>query len=113
MSFHPISVSTKTWNEVGPGKYMDSAVTFGAPANYIQISGGRRNTKSGLTSAAVSRIQQKDITIGTVTDRKTASVQCVIQIPDGFTTTEVDAMFLTLSDLLTVAFAERLLQGEQ
>jgi len=113
MSFHPISVSTKTWNEVAPGRYMDSTVTFGTPQNYIQISGGKLNSKTGITTAAVSRIMQKDVTVGAVTTRQTCSVQTVIQIPSGFTTAEIDSMFLSLSDLLTVAFAERLLQGEQ
>lgn len=113
MSFHPISVSTKTWNEVSPGKYMDSAVTFGQPGNYIQISGGKLNSKTGLTTAAVSRIMQKDVTVGTATSRNTASVQSIIQIPSGFTTAEIDAMLLTLSDLVSATFLERLLQGEQ
>lgn len=113
MSFHPISVSTKTWNQVSSGKYMDSAVTFGSPANYIQISGGKLNSKTGLTTATVSRVQQKDVTVGGTTTRQTCSVQCVIQIPSGFTTTEVDALALTISDFLTVATLERLLQGEQ
>lgn len=113
MSFHPITVSTKTWNEVGPGKYMDSAVTFGGAPNYILISGGKRNSKTGVTTAAVSRIMAKDITVGAVTTRSSASVQLVVQVPEGFTTSEVDAMILTISDLVTTAFAERLLQGEQ
>jgi hypothetical protein len=113
MSFHPISVSTKTWNEVAPGKYMDSTVTFGDPANYIQISGGKRNSKTGITTASTSRVMQKDVTVGADTVRRTLSVQCVVQVQDGFTTTEVDSTLLTLSDLFTVAFLERLLQGEQ
>lgn len=113
MSFHPISVSTKTWNEVSPGRYMDSAVTFGSPLNYIQLSGGKLNPKTGLTTASVSRIQQKMVSVGTTTEKQTCSVQSIIQIPSGFTTAEVDAMILTLSDLYTVSFLERLLQGEQ
>lgn len=113
MSFHPISVSTKTWNESGPGKYMDSTVTFGNPANYIQISGGKRNSKTLSTTTAISRVLQKDITVASVTKRYTASVQLVIQAPDGFTTTELDAMVLSISDFITVANLERMLQGEQ
>lgn len=113
MSFHPVTVSTKTWNEVSPGRYMDSAVSFGQPQNYIQISGGKLNPKTGITTAAVSRIQQKDVTVGSTTTRNTASCQCVIQIPVGFTTADIDALMLTLSDLVTTQFLERLLQGEQ
>lgn len=113
MSFHPISVSTKTWNEVSPGRYMDSLVTFGSPSNYIQISGGKRNSKTGLTTASVSRVFQKDITVGGVTTRKSCSVQLVMQTPDGFTTAEIDSMALTISDFLATATLERILQGEQ
>lgn len=113
MSFHPITVSTKTWNEVGPGRYMDSAVSYGAPANYIQISGGTRNSKTGATSAAVSRVMQKDVVVGSTTTRQTASVQLVIQLGSGFTSAEVDSMCLTISDFLTSAVLDRILLGER
>lgn len=113
MSFHPITVSTKTWNEAGPGRYMDSTVTYGSPLNYIQISAGTRSSKTKVTSGAVSRVFQKDVTVGSTTERRTASVQLVIQIPDGFTAAEIDAMALTISDFLTVANLDRILLGER
>lgn len=113
MSFHPISVSTKTWNEVGPGRYMDSAVTYGSPANYIQISGGARNSKTSVTTAAISRVMQRDVTVGTVTTRNQASVQLVIQVGPGFTSADVDAMCSTISDFLTSAVLDRVLLGER
>lgn len=92
---------------------MDSTVTFGGASNYIQISGGKRNSKTGITSASISRIMQKDITVGSVTERRSLSCQLVIQAADGFTTTEVDALVLTISDFVTTANLERILQGEQ
>lgn len=114
MSFHPITVSGKTWHEAGPGRYMDSTVTFGSPLNYIQISGGKRSVKSGITTVAVSRVLQKDIPLPTgSSQRKSASVQLVIQVPDGFTTSELDGMADTISSFLTVPTLERLLQGDQ
>lgn len=113
MSFHPITVSSKTWNEAGPGRYMDSAVTYGNPLNYIQVSGGTRNSKTGTTSAAISRVQQKNVTVGSETFLRTASVQLVIQITDGFTASEVDAMVLTISDFINVATLDRILLGEK
>lgn len=113
MSFHPITVSTKTWNEVGPGRYMDSTVAYGNPANYIQISGGTKNSKTQVTSAAVSRVMQKDVTVGSVTTRNQASVQLVIQVGPGFTSAEVDSMLLTISDFVTSAVLDRVLLGER
>lgn len=113
MSFHPISLASKTWNEVGPGKYMDSTVTFGSPLNYIQLKPGSKSAKSGTTSASVSRIMQKDVTQGAIVTRNTASASLIYQFGDGFTTAELDALTLNISDLVTVSFLELLLLGNR
>lgn len=113
MSFHPLTIASETFNEVGPGRYMLSTVTFGNPKDYIQIKGGTFNKKSGLTTASVSRITQKDVTVGSEVFRRQASVQLVIQVSDGFTTAEVDAMVESISTFISEQTGEQMLQGQQ
>lgn len=113
MSFAPLTIDAESFNQVGPGKYMLGTVTFGQPKDYLLIKGGTFNRTSGLTTASVSTNVEKDITVGSVTKRHMASVQVVLQIPNGFTTVEVDEMLERLSTFVTSANLERLLQGEQ
>lgn len=113
MSFHPITVSAKTWNQVGPGKYMESTVVFGGEQNYILLSGGKYNPKTGMTTASVSNIWQSTQTTGTESKKYTNSVQQVIQVATGITVADIDARSLMLSDLITTSLLNRLLQGEQ
>lgn len=111
MTFHPLSIGSESFNQVGPGKYMKSTVTFGSPKDYIQIKGGTYNRKTGVTTASVSRQVEKHVDSESEADL--ASVQVVIQVPGSFTTSEIDNILLSLSDFLEVASLERLLQGEQ
>lgn len=116
MSFHPISLTLPTatvWNESGPGKYMLSTVTFGSPADYISINPGSRSNKQARTNAAVSRLMQKDVTVNSVTSRRTMSMQLVLQIDDGFTATELDNSLIQLNEFVTVASLNRILNGER
>lgn len=113
MSFHPITLATKTWNEVGPGRYMDSSVTFGAPLNYIQLKPGSFNQKTKTTSAAITRVLQKDVTSGSAVTRNSASASLIYQFGPGFTTAELDALASNISDWITVANLELLLLGNR
>lgn len=113
MSFHPITLDAKTWNESGPGRYIESTVAFGAPLNYIKISPGTRNAKTGQTSTAVSRILQKDVTIAGVVTRVEAVVTTSVQAHSAFTVVELDSMALNNSDFITTANLTRMLNGER
>lgn len=114
MSFAPLTINTETFNQVGPGKYMNSNVTFGDAMDYILIKGGSLNRKTSVTTASVTCNIEKDISIaGGDPERKMCSVQVVAQVPSGFTTAEVDNMLERISEFFTVSNLERLLQGEQ
>lgn len=116
MSFHPITSTlpvAKTWNESGPGRYMDSLVTFGGATNYISISPGTRSSKLGRTNAAISRLMQKDVTVNGVVKRQTLSIQLVIQADDGFTSSEIDGCVACLHEFVTNASLDRILNGER
>jgi hypothetical protein len=110
--FAPITVNTKTFNQAGEGRYLNALTGFGQPADYFLIKGGSRS-KSGNTVAAISRVTEKDVTVNGVTSRLSASLQLVATVPpNGFTSTEVDAMLLDISEFLTAATGNRWLSGE-
>jgi len=116
MSFHPIALTlptATTWNESGAGRYMLSTVTFGNPLNYINVSPGTRSSKVARTNAAITRFMQKDVTVGTVTTRRTMSMQLVLQVDDGFTSLELDNSLIQLNEFVTVASLDRILNGER
>lgn len=110
MSFQTLAFSDKTFNMVGPGRYMASTVTFGNPRDYIQVRGGTYNAKTGIVTASLSRNIEKLDTEGAT---EMLSLQVIIQVPHSFRTAEVDSALEDLSVLLNVPFLERLLQGEQ
>lgn len=113
MPFSPIVVGSNTFNQSGDGRYMLSTITFGQPSNYFSVKGGSLSKDRSVITAAVTRVLQKDLTVGTVTTRKDCSVQLVIQIPSvGFTSTEVDTLANDISTWLTAAILDRVLNGE-
>lgn len=114
MSFHPIVLGTNTWNQSGPpGRYILSTSTFGSVENSFRITGGRTNKKSGVTTAAVTRYLESDITIGGLTVRQPGVITLGFQVPKGFPVQALDDMTGQLSDLVTLAFLNRLLDGTQ
>lgn len=113
MAFPPITVNTRTFNQSSDGRYVLSTVTFGTPSNYIQIKGGSLSKDRKLITAAITRVLEKDVTVGTTVQRRSASVQCIIQVPaTGFTSAELDAMASDISEFITVANLDRVLSGE-
>jgi len=114
MPFAPISLTVPTaatFNAAGTGKYALSTVTFGQPNNLLLVTGAKRN-KSGLTTAQISRTIQKDVVVGTATVRKSMTVRLVLEVQDGFTTTEIDNSLRQIDEFASVANLERILQGE-
>lgn len=112
MSFHPITLDAKTWNESGPGRYMESTVVFGGPMNYIKISPGARS-KSGLTSCAITRYFEKDVVVNNVSVRASCTITQNIQVQDGITVADIDTAALHISSFLDSGTLTRILNGER
>lgn len=112
MPFSPISVNSKTFNQAGDGRYMLSGIAFGDPVDYFKISPGSRNAKTGLTSAAITRIKEKDVVVNGVTTRRSAQVSLPIQVPEGFTSADLDAMASDISEFITAGILDRILGGD-
>jgi hypothetical protein len=113
MPFAPIIVNTKTFLQSGDGRYMNDSVAFGDPADYFTVKGGSLNKDRRAITAAVSRVLEKDVTVGTGTERRQISVQLIIQSPtQGFTSTDVDDLASDISEFLDVTTLNRLLGGE-
>lgn len=113
MPFGTITVNTKTFNQQGEGRYGLSTLTFGNPANYFTVKGGQLNKDRTTVTGAVSRVFQKDVTVGSATERLSASVQLVISVPrQGFTSTEIDVLVSDINEFITSANLDRVLSGE-
>jgi hypothetical protein len=110
MPFGNITAQTITYEPRSPGIYTRSSVTFGQPDNSFVVRGA---PKGDPLRASVSRVLQKDVTIGGQTVRKTATVTLSIVTPSSdFTATELDSLASDISEFITSATASRLLQGE-
>lgn len=113
MPFAPITVNTKTYNASGDGLYGRSTVTFGQPSDRFQIKGGSLTKDKRNVVAVVSRVLEKDVTVNGVTERRSATVQCIVTVPPvGFTSTEIDAMVLDIDAFVTAGNLDRVLAGE-
>lgn len=112
MSFGTLTVGALTYNSVGNGEYMLSTIPFGGPVDMIKLSAGKKANTKAPTSASVTRVIEKDIVENGITTRRRMTVTAQINVPLGFTTTDVDSAFTNISDLVTPSFATRLLLGE-
>lgn len=112
MAFNSISTNSKVFNSIGIGAYQLSTVVFGGLNNLFKITGGRKASSTAPTSASISRHIEKDVTVGTKTDRRKASVVVQLVVPEGFTSADVDAMLSDIDLFATPANLDRLLMGE-
>lgn len=112
MSFHPITMDTKTWNESGPGRYMESTVTFGGPQNFLRISPGAPN-KSGSTLCTITRHLEKDVTVNSVTTRHYAKLVCTLELSAGMAVSDADLLLSNVAEFATPATLTRVLNGER
>lgn len=110
MSFGTITIGTKSFNNVGAGIYSRSTLAYGDPSDMIKISPGSRS-KSGVTSATVSRHIEKDVTVSGVVSRRKMSVIVQIVAPGGFSSTEVDAALDELDTFVTATNINDILLG--
>lgn len=112
MAFNTITVGARTYNSIGLGEYSLSTLTFGSPQDRFKISPARKSGKDGPVQFSVTRVIEKDITVGTVVTRKRASVTVQFSYPDGFTAVEGDSYLNDIDSFLDVSNINRLLLGE-
>lgn len=112
MPFGTIAVNSKNFEPRGVGRYVLSTVAFGDPSNEFRVKGAAKG-KDSLYRGSVARVLEKDVTVGSETTRKVASVALSLTIPSsGFTAAEIDAMASDISEFLTAATITRLLSEE-
>lgn len=113
MPFGNIVAQTVTFEPRTPGLYSKSGLQFTDPANEFRVRGGTPG-KGGSTSSSVTRVLQKDVTVGSSVVRKSAALSLQIQAPTdgGFTSAELDSMATDIAEFLTATTISRLMQGE-
>lgn len=112
MSFHPIVIGSSTFNQAGnDGQYMLSTVGFGDPKAYFKITGGKRG-RTGITTGGISYIFEKDVTVNSVTNRRTLLVQTVVQAQEGIAASDIDLVYGLIADFSTAAVWNRIMNGE-
>jgi len=112
MPFSPITVNNKTFVQSGSNRYMLSTVAFGQPLNYIKVSGGTQRSATSSVTASVTRVIEKDVVVAGSTVRKSCTVQLVVQTTPDFTSGDIDGMASDISEFLTNATLDRVLNGE-
>lgn len=112
MPFGTITAQTLTYEPRSTGKYTRSSVAFGQPDNSFIVRGTNALTADPLR-ASVSRVLQKDVTIGGSVTRKTATVTLSFVAPSSdFTAAELDSLAADLSEFITSSTVSRLFMGE-
>lgn len=114
MPFSPITVGANSWTQSGPtGRYMLSTLSFGDPLNYFQVSGcSPVKGKPGTVAGGVTYVFEKDVTVNGITTRRRLTLQTIITADPGITAIEVDASLQSVSDWLTPATINRIMNGE-
>lgn len=113
MAFNSLTLGAESYVSIGNGLYQLSTVPFGGAGKMIKLAPGNRSAKTLVTTASVTRILEKDITVGTTVVRRKAVITSQLVIPDGFTSAEVALlMSSTGTGFFTTANVDRLLQGE-
>lgn len=113
MPFGQITLTSGTYDPRSAGHYMESSVGLGDPTNEIRINPGRR-TQNGDITFSVTRVIEKDVTVGDDVFRRQliVPINCTVPSQTGFTSTDVDSAVEDISELLTSDTITRILQGE-
>lgn len=112
MPFGNITAQTLTYEPRSTGKYTRSTVTFGQPDNSFIIRGAN-SLQTDPLRASVSRVLQKDVTLGSASARKTATVTLsFVAPPSDFTPAELDSLATDLSEFITSSTVSRIFMGE-
>lgn len=113
MSFHPITIGTKVFNETGPGRYTLSTLAISDPMDQVVISAGSRS-KNGDLNAGVSRVIYLDTAdLNGKISRRMSRVSLSLTLAQGITASTVDALVAELSTFLTPETLTRILLGEK
>lgn len=111
MPFGTITAQTKLFEPRSPGIYSLAGLSFEQPGDEFRLKGA---TRGETRTCSVTRVVQKDITIGTELKRLGMVVSIQISIPSytAFTSAMVDSAAADLSEFITPSSVSRLLQGE-
>lgn len=113
MPFGNITAQTIVYEPRNPGIYSKTGVTYEQPLNEFRVRGAAQTTAKVRVSN-VSRVMQKDVTVGSTTERRqmTISLNITTPAPGGFTPAELDSAVADISEFITAATVSRLMQGE-
>jgi len=112
MSFNNITIGSSTFNSIGTGEYSLNTATFADPQNRIKFTGARKAGQTAPISCAMIRRIEKIVTVNGVSSKKAATVNVTFNVPEEFTTAEVEAMLNEINIFIDATTLNRLLQGE-
>lgn len=112
MPYGTIVADSKNYEARSPGTYALSTLAFGDALNEFRVKGANKS-KDQLLRASVTRVLEKDVTVGTGVLRKQAVVSLAIASPSSdFTSSEIDSLTADISTFLTPTVVTRLMSGE-
>lgn len=113
MPFGTITAQSKNYEPRKPGYYVLSTVSFGSPTDEFRIRSSGTPDQNGILRSSITRVLEKDVTVGATTSRKAIVVTLNIASPvSGFTAAEADSLALDISEFVTAATVTRMLSGE-
>lgn len=113
MSYGDITVNTKTYEPRAAGVYSESTVTLGDPQNQFRLRAPSGVSRDGLLRGSVTRVLEKDVTVGDDVERKQAVVTLQVATPPAdFTGSDLDGLASDISEFVTADIVSSLLQGK-
>lgn len=111
MPFGNITAQTKVYEPRSPGIYSLAGLSFEQPGDEFRLKGA---TRGDIRTCSVTRVIQKDVTLGAELKRLGLVVSLQIQIPSvpSFTSAMADSAATDISEFITSGNVSRLLQGE-
>lgn len=112
MPYNTFTANTKTWNEAALGHYNLSTVVFGDPSNYVKLRPATLR-KDGLLAIGLTRVVEKDYLVNGTDETRISSVFTgnLLTYPEGFTTTELNALVADSAAILTAVRIGEMLMG--
>lgn len=113
MPFGTITAQTKSYEPRKPGFYVLNTVAFGSPTDEFRIRSTGAPDQNGVLRASITRVLEKNVTVGATTERKALVVTLNIASPvSGFTAAEVDSLAADISEFVSTTTVTRMLSGE-
>lgn len=112
MSFPSLTANGQTFLPTAPTEYHKTGSTFADPSDYVRLRAGAVRKDKAL-SAGLTRIREKDVTLGSDVTRKgaTASLNLVLPRDGSFTAADLSGMVSDLAALATETLLEQMMQG--